>query len=134
MNASLKERLSLLTELIKVAKTDKELRQSEFEFLYAIAKQLEISDEQFQELFNNYIEFTPPKNELDRIVQFQRLVLMMNVDRNVSREELCHVREIGMKMGLSPEATNKVLKLMHEHENGMLPPEKLIAIFKAQHN
>lgn len=134
MNISLKERLSLLTELIKLARTDKELRQEEFEFLYAIAKQLEISDEQFQELFDIYIEFTPPKIELDRIVQFQRLVLMMNVDRNVSKDEVVHVREIGMKMGLSPEAITKVLKLMDEHENGMIPPEKLIAIFKTQHN
>lgn len=134
MNSPLKERLSLLTELIKLAKSDENLRQSEFEFLYAIAKQLKISDEQFENLFNNYIEFTPPKNEMDRIVQFQRLILMMNVDQNVSEEEVNHVRQIGIRMGLAPRATDKVLAAMREHENGMLPPEKLISIFKTQHN
>lgn len=134
MKPSKKERLSLLTELIKLAKTDEELRQSEFEFLYAISKQLEISDEEFQHLFDNYIEFTPPKNELDRIVQFQRLILMMNVDRHVSEDEVQHVREIGLKMGLAPRATDEVLKAMREHENGMIPPEKLISIFKTHHN
>jgi len=134
MNEHHKEKLSLLTELIKLAKTDKELRQSEFDFLYAIAKQLEVSDADFKDLFDKSIEFTPPKNEFERIVQFQRLVLLMNVDRSVTEIELNHVREIGIRMGLSPQATNEVLEAMNTHENGMLPPEVLIGIFKKQHN
>ncbi len=134
MNDDLKERLSLLTELIKLAKSDEELRQAEFEFLYAIAKQLNISDDQFRNLFDNYIEFTPPKNELDRIVQFQRLVLMMNVDRSVSDTEIDHIREIGIRMGLAPRATDKVLETMKKHENGLIPPDELISIFNTFHN
>ncbi len=134
MNHSLKEKLSLLTELIKLAKADQEVRTSEFEFLYAISKQLDVSDEDFKRLFDEHIEFTPPKNELDRIVQFQRLVLMMNVDQSVSNSEIDHVRNIGMRLGLAPRATDEVLKAMREHENGMLPPEKLIGIFKTFHN
>ncbi len=134
MDDSLKERLSLLTELIKLAKTDQNLRQAEFEFLYAISKQLSISEEQFKDLFDNYIEFTPPKNELDRIVQFQRLVLLMNVDREISEAELLHIRQIGIRMGLAPRATNEVLETMRTHENGMIPPEILISIFKKYQN
>ena len=134
MNDSLKEKLSLLSELIKLAKADKNLRTAEFEFLYAIAKQLEVSDDDFKHLFDEYIEFTPPKNELDRIVQFQRLVLMMNVDQHVSDEEMMHIRQMGIRMGLAPRATDEVLKAMKEHENGMLPPDKLISIFKTFHN
>lgn len=134
MSGSLNERLSLLTELIKLAKADKDLRTEEFEFLYAIAKQLEVSDEDFKRLFEQHIEFMPPKNELDRIVQFQRLVLMMNVDQSVSDEEISHIREIGLRMGLVPRATDEVLRAMKEHENGMLPPDKLLSIFKTFHN
>lgn len=134
MKNDLKERLSLLTELIKLAKSDELLRQAEFDFLYAIAKQLDISDDQFRDLFENYIEFTPPKNEMDRIVQFQRLILMMNVDRSVSSEELDHIREIGIRMGLAPRATDKVLETMKNFENGLIPPDELISIFKTFHN
>lgn len=129
-----KEKLSLLTELIKLARTDQQLRDEEFNFLYAIAQQLEISDAEFKGLFNQYIEFTPPKNELNRIVQFQRLILVMNVDRNVSEEELLHVRNIGIRMGLQPNATNTLLRLMGEYENGVIPPDKLISAFRSQHN
>ena len=128
------EKLSLLTELIKLARTDKELRDEEFNFLYAIARQLEITDEEFKGLFNKYIEFTPPKSELDRIVQFQRLILVMNVDRHVSEVELNHVRDIGIRMGLQPNATNELLKRMNDYENGVIPPEVLISIFQTQHN
>lgn len=134
MNHSLKEKLSLLSELIKLAKADENLRTEEFEFLYAIAKQLEVSDDDFKRLFDEYIEFTPPKNELDRIVQFQRLILMMNVDKKVSDKEILHIRQIGIRMGLAPRATDEVLTSMKEHENGMLPPDKLISIFKTFHN
>lgn len=134
MNDAHKEKLSLLSELIKLAKADQELRKAEFEFLYAIAKQLEVSDEDFQKLFDEYIEFTPPKDELERIVQFQRLILMMNVDRSVSDEEILHIRQIGIRMGLAPRATDEVLTAMKAHPNGMLPPEKLIGIFKTFHN
>lgn len=134
MKASLKEKLSLLSELIKLAKTDQNMRTAEFEFLYAIAKQLGVRDEDFKRLFDEYIEFTPPKNEMDRIVQFQRLVLMMNVDQKVTEDEIAHVRQIGIRMGLAPRATDEVLKSMKEHPNGMLPPEKLISIFKTFHN
>ena len=129
-----KEKLSLLTELIKLARTDKQLRDEEFNFLYAIARQLEISDDEFKGLFEQYIEFTPPKNELDRIVQFQRLILVMNVDKSVSEEELPHVRNIGIRMGLQPNATNALLRLMGEYENGIIPPDKLISVFRSQHN
>jgi hypothetical protein len=128
------EKLSILTELIKLARTDRVLRDEEFNFLYTIAKQLEITDEQFKGLFEKYIEFTPPKSELDRIVQFQRLILVMNIDRDVNQEELDHVRNIGIKMALQPSATNELLRLMKTYENGVIPPDKLISVFRIQHN
>lgn len=128
------EKLSLLTELIKLARTDSELRDEEFIFLHAIAQQLEVSDEEFKGLFDKYIEFTPPKSELERIVQFQRLILVMNIDKNVNEKELNHIRDIGIKMGLQPTATNRLLRLMEEHENGVIPPDTLISIFRIQHN
>lgn len=128
------EKLSILTELIKLARTDNKLRDEEFNFLYAVAQQLGVSDEDFKGLFDKYIEFTPPKSELDRIVQFQRLILVMNVDRDVNEQELNHIRDIGIKMGLQPTATNQLLRLMEEYENGVIPPDKLISVFRIQHN
>jgi uncharacterized tellurite resistance protein B-like protein len=129
-----KERLSLLAELIKMAKADDEVREIEFDFLLILAQQMGVSKEDFKLLFEQYIAFHPPKLEGERILQFQRLILIMNVDEDMSQEELDYIRELGIKMGLHSNATNEVLTIMNDYENKVVPPEKLISIFKTFHN
>ena len=128
------EKKSLLKELIKLAKADKEVRDIEFQFLLSLSLQMGVSKEEFLKLFEQYIEFNPPKMEYDRILQFQRLVLIMNVDQDPSEEEFKYMREIGIRMGLHPSATEEVLKVMNNYPNKVIPPEKLIEIFKTFHN
>lgn len=128
------ERLSLMAELIKMAKADDKLKEVEFQFLLSLAMQLGVTKEEFKQLFEEYIEFMPPKFEVDRIVQFQRLVLLMNVDLEVDDKEMDYIKNIGIKMGLHPMATNEVLRVMHRYKNNVVPPEKLIEIFKTYHN
>lgn len=130
----MKEKLSLLAELIKLAKSDNNENIEEFEFLKVIASQLGITKADFEELFHKYIEFAPPKFEFDRILQFHRLVLLMNIDKNISEEELQFVRDIGIKMGLNPAATEKVLEVMHQYPDKMVPPDVLIGIFTQFYN
>ena len=128
------EKLSLLSQLIKLAQADKEVREVEHQFLLSIAVMLEINPESFQELFDEFIEFEPPKFEMDRIVQLQRLVLLMNVDLEIDETEMACIRETGMRLGLHPNAVNTVLEEMHNYENKMIPPDRLIAIFTTFHN
>lgn len=128
------ERLSLLAELIKLAKADDEMREIEFQFLLSIAAQMGVTKEDFKTLFEQYIEFNPPKLEFERIIQFQRLVLLMNVDLDINETELEYIKDLGMRMGLHPMATSEVLKVMHDYPTKVIPPERLIAIFKTFHN
>ena len=128
------EKLSLLAELIKLAKSDKEVREIEFQFLLSIAAQLGVTKDDFKHLFEEYIEFLPPKLEADRIVQFQRLILLMNVDLEINEEEIDYIRDLGIRMGLNPGATDAVLREMHNHPLKIIPPEILINIFKTYHN
>jgi hypothetical protein len=126
--------LSLLKELIKMAKADSDVRQIEFEFLLMLAQQMGITKDEFLDLFEKYIEFHPPKLEYERILQFQRLLLVMNIDEHITDEELDYIKQLGIRMGLHPMATNEVLKIMHNYENKVIPPNKLIEIFKTYHN
>lgn len=128
------ERLSLLAELIKLAKADDEIREIEFQFLLSIAAQMGVTKEDFKILFEQYIEFNPPKLEFERIIQFQRLVLLMNVDLDINETELEYIKDLGMRMGLHPMATSEVLKVMHDYPTKVIPPERLISIFKTFHN
>jgi uncharacterized tellurite resistance protein B-like protein len=128
------EKLSLLADLVKLAKIDKEFREEEQQFIYAIATQMGVTQEGFTRVFNENIEFTPPKLEVDRILQFQRLILVMSVDGSANKEEQEFVKKLGVKMGLNPLAIHTVLSEMHNYPNNMLPAERLIEIFKSFHN
>jgi len=130
----MKEKLSLLTQLIKLARCDQKVREQEYEFLLTIARSLDVSKDDFDVLFNEYIEFTPPESEFERILQFHRLVLLMNVDQETSYSEIEFIKDIGIRLGLSPLATNRVLAEMDKYPDKVIPPDKLIAIFKEQYN
>jgi pimeloyl-ACP methyl ester carboxylesterase len=128
------DKLSMLSDLITLAKSDNEIRDVEFEFLHSLALQMGVSTNDFRELFDKYIKFNPPKMEVARIVQFQRLILLMNVDQESSEEEINYIKDIGIRMGLNPRATDEILSIMHNYENMVIPPDKLISIFKTFHN
>lgn len=128
------EKLSLMAQLIQLAKADEEVREAEHQFLLSIAVMLEIDPEAFGKLFDEFIDFEPPALEMERIVQLQRLVLLMNVDLEIDGDELATIRDLGMRMGLHASAVNSVLEEMHNYENKMIPPDRLIAIFTTFHN
>ena len=75
------EKLSLLSEMIAFAQTDDNIRAIEYNFLFSIAKQLEISKEDFEYLFKHPVTYVHLKSHSERIVQFHRLVLLMNLDQ-----------------------------------------------------
>ncbi|HIP35327.1 MAG TPA: TerB family tellurite resistance protein [Crocinitomix sp.] len=130
----MKEKLSLLATLVKLAKIDNDFREEERKFIYTIAMRLGISPKDFVRVFHENIDFKPPKLETERILHFHRLVLLMNIDRNASSAEIELVKQLGGKMGLNPIAINTVLEKMYLYKNNVIPAEKLISIFKTYHN
>lgn len=128
------EKLSLLSEMIAFAESDGEIKEIEMNFLKAIANQLGVDEVTFDQLLENKAIYIPLKPEAERILQFHRLVLLMNVDTDIHQEEIKAVYEFGLKMGLSANAIKQVLEAMHQYPNKVVPPEILIDIFKRQYN
>ena len=128
------EKHSLLSQLIKMAQSDGKIKEVEFQFLLSLAAQMGVTKDDFKRLFEEYIDFSPPKLEYDRILQFQRLILLMNVDSEIDDAEVEYIKNLGIRMGLHPSATNRVLEEMHDYPNKIIPPDRLIAIFRTHHN
>jgi len=128
------EKLSLLSEMIAFAHTEDNLRSLEYQFLFSISKQLEVSKEDFDYLFDHPINYMHLKSHSERIVQFHRLVLLMNLDYTITNKELAKLHNFGLRMGLGHEAINRVLDLMESFPNKIVPPDFLIDIFKVQYN
>jgi len=128
------EKLSLLSEMIAFAQTDDNIKSIEYKFLLGVARQLEISQEDFDYLIKYPVNYVHLKSHSERIVQFHRLVLLMNLDKNITRKELVKLHNFGLRMGLSHESINRVLDLMESFPNKIVPPDFLIDIFKVQYN
>lgn len=129
-----KEKLSILSEMIAFAKTDQVMQDAEYNFLIGVASHLGIGKEEFDSLFEKNIEKIVLKSQADRILQFHRLVLLMNVDRMQSMAETNTLHNIGLKMGLPPSAIDQVLIVMHKYPDKIVPPRVLIDIFNAYNN
>ncbi|MDP5061023.1 MAG: TerB family tellurite resistance protein [Maribacter sp.] len=131
---TIKEKLSILSEMISFAKVNNEVKESEYDFLFSVAQQLEVSKKTFDSLFTSNVEHVIPKSESERLLQFHRLVLLMNVDNEQDIYEVKRIYDIGLNMGLPPGAIQQVLSIIHNYPNKVVPPEVLISIFKAHYN
>jgi uncharacterized tellurite resistance protein B-like protein len=131
---SKEEKLSLLSEMIQFAKADKKFKEQEYNFILLIASQLKITKEEVDALIEEGVEKKNLKPESQRILQFHRLVLLMNIDQEASQLEIHKIKEIGLHMGLRLEAIDMVLEKMNEYPNKIIPPQELISIFTRFYN
>ncbi len=131
---SYQEKLSILSELIAFARVDYTLKEDEYDFLLNVANLMQVKKTSLDELLNNTIEISTPKSQLDRIVQFHRLLLLMNIDNEQHKKEIEKLHNIGLWMGLPPGAITQILEVMHQYPNKAIPPNVLLDIFRAYNN
>lgn len=131
---SYEEKLSLLSEMISFAMIDGQVHEREFQFLSIVASQLKVEKDIFLSLFDHKAEKVIPKSEHQRILQFYRLALLMHADGVLHDNEQVAIREMGVNMGLSPFAMKSVLAEMERSPTGLIDPDMLLALFRAQHN
>lgn len=131
---SKEEKLSLLSEMIEFAKADHNFKEMEYSFILAVAEQIGVSKEEVDSLQQQRVTKKHLKPESQRILQFHRLILLMNIDQETSDAELVSIKKIGLSMGLRPEAIDTVLEEMHNYPNKVIPAQKLIAIFSRFYN
>lgn len=128
------EKHQILSDMIRLAMVDEKLDQSEYDFISAVAARLEVSQEDVEALMKNPIEGGVFKTEIERITQFHRLVLLMNVDQETHFAEIDTLRNYGLKIGIRPEAIEQVFNEMGDYEDKMIPNERLIEIFSRFYN
>lgn len=132
--STFEEKLSILSEMIAFARVDNSVKTEEYNFLLNVANQLGIDRQTFDSLFNKTALPVFLKSEAERILQFHRLVLLMNIDHSDTSVEVALLHNIGLGMGLPPSAIEQVLTIMHKYPDKIIPPEILINIFKIHYN
>lgn len=130
----MKENISQLSDLIGLMLSDGKVKEKEYDFLIRIANEMGISQLEVDMMMEKNIEFKPPTSEFERITQFYRLVLLMNVDKEISLKELNYVKDLAIRMGLRPGSTDKILEIMDKYPEKKVPADVLITVFQANHN
>lgn len=128
-NKSLEEKLGLLKQLILVANADGKIKEIEYQLLLGLAANLGVSKEDFEKVFQPGVEVAMPKEFGDRILQFHRMILLMNVDMDASSAEMDMIRKMGVMLGLNAQAIEIVLNEMKEYPNNLIPPDRMVQIF-----
>ncbi|MFP9099751.1 excinuclease ABC subunit B [Flavobacterium sp. RHBU_24] len=128
------EKLSLLSEMIAFAQVDGQVHEREYRFLSIVASQLKVETNAFKTLFKEPVPHVAIKSEHQRILQFYRLALLMHADGVLHENEHIAIHELGINMGLSPYAMRSVLNEMKRSPTGLIDPEFLLALFRAQQN
>lgn len=127
-------KIDLLSEMIAFAIIDNELHDKEYDFIALVASELEIDKTTLHSLFSQNRKTSVIKDEFNRICQFYRLALLMHSDGNIHQNEHVRINELGILMGLSPQAIKRVLDLMQQSPNQMLSAEVLVNAFREQLN
>ncbi|MRX67509.1 Tellurite resistance protein TerB [Flavobacterium resistens] len=128
------EKRSLLLEMIAFATIDGHLHKREVDFLWIVAEELNISKEEFRDLFHQEHSVKVNRSEFQRIQQFYRLALIMHCDGILHEKESKAIHQIALEMGLNPTAVKRVLELMKNAPNAIIDPNKLLRVFQEQHN
>ena len=131
---SYEDKISLLSEMICFAVIDGVLHDREYDFLLMVSQELQIDKETFLELFKKRDEVKVIKDEFHRILHFYRLALLMHCDGVLHAHERVAINEIGINMGLNPNAMKRVLGLMEQSPDQMVDAEVLLGAFQEQLN
>ena len=128
------EKRSLLLEMIAFSTVDGKLHKREYDFLFIVANELNIVKGGFNDLFHQELPQLPIKSNFQRIQQFYRLALLMHSDGVIHKKETIAIQQIAIDMGLNPEATKRILKLMKEAPNAIIDGEVLLTVFQEEQN
>jgi len=124
----------LISDLIVLANADDKVTLPEYDFIMRLAIRMDIPRNEVEELFKNPLPSQPIFSEFERITHFQKMVLLMNVDRESHDKEIAAIRNFGLKMGIRPGVVDQVLIRMNEYEDKVIPATELIRIFKTYYN
>jgi hypothetical protein len=118
---------SYIKQLLQVAMADGRLDAHELNNLMQVAKRLDITDEEVQEIKNNMdkVAFIPPKGTKDTFRLLFDLVWMMMIDGNVIGNEMRVCQTLAMQMGFAPETITDLAGFIRLQSGKGTPAEEI---------
>ncbi|WP_405223683.1 TerB family tellurite resistance protein [Dokdonia sp. Asnod1-B02] len=128
------ENLQIISDMLLMAKADNHLHEREYDFILMVARRMGISKDEVDALVKSPQDKMVYKTEMQRLTQFHRLLLVMNVDEETQFVEIDTLRNYGLKLGIRAEAVQQILSEMGDYEHKIIPSYRLVEIFKRFYN
>ena len=134
MSLTHEEKKRLIKNLIDLAVVDGAQNMDEMQFIRALANGANITDDELREINDSDLEFKPPKNEFDRIEHMHKLMLLMATDQTFSDVEKNFIQNVGLRMGIRPQATITLINRLENSPNNLLSPDEIMSVYNTYYN
>ncbi len=113
-----------------------EKHPSEVGYIFHVARQLGLQDDDVFEIANNKDKYSlrPPTDEKDRIIILYYFLFFLNSDGVIDPAEEDMVKEFGFRLGFRPALTTDLIEVLKKHADQSVPPELLLDKIRAYLN
>lgn len=126
------QKISHLKALYKLAHADKDFSKAEAVFIRNVAERLGVDLKDFDSLRveKEQMDMELPDREYKIYALYHRLVMIIMVDNVVTEEEKKYCFNLGLQMGLHPNALAEVLDYIIKKGALVAMPSEIVAIFR----
>ena len=125
-----KQKISHLKALYFLACADRVFTKSEAVYIRQVAKRLGISEAELEAFDGSEPDLDLPDREYKVYALFHRLAIIIMIDNTVSEEERHYCFNLGIKMGLHPNAVGEIIDHISTKGTMNVMPAEVMAIFK----
>jgi hypothetical protein len=124
------QKISLLRSLYHLASADDELKKVELVYIKNVAKFIGVDAAELEALQPGEPDLELPDREYKVYAIFHRLAAIIMIDGDISPREHRYCFNLGIKMGLHPNAIGEIIKLIAEKGVMNAMPSEVMDIFR----
>jgi hypothetical protein len=124
------QKISHLKALYHLASADKVLSKSETIYITTVANRLGVNLEELGEVDGSEPELILPGREYMIYSLFHRLAIILMIDGSVHEDEKTYCFNLGIKMGLHPNAIGEIIEHVSVYGAAETSPKVVMDIFR----
>ncbi len=128
------EKLSIVALMMQMAMKDGVKSAPELRFISSACEMYNLNVKDISPSLMQKEDFKFSDNLLQRIADFQKVLLVMFVDRDLSEEEVEFCMNVALKMGISPVVVQTIIDGINSNDGVPTEPKKLMEMHKLHDN
>lgn len=124
-----REKLSILSRLIELAKSDGILNLTEISYIFWTAQQLDVTPLELKHLFDQPVDQSNPMTLRDRVTLFYSCLAIMYIDAVIHPEEVKKCRQMATDLRLPEKQTAELFETIKLSQPELISLDQLLNHF-----